>query len=80
MTSLLICIHAPRAGKNEPHSIDARDTKLPCTMRGAPLNLCLNCSKQKTLHSKKYGVDLIRFTHGKHAVICESKNKWDGAQ
>jgi len=26
---------------------------------------------------KKYGVDLIRFTHHQNAVICASKNGWD---
>jgi len=29
------------------------------------------------LFSKKYGVDLIRFTHSPNAVICASKNSWD---
>eukprot|EP01102_Stenamoeba_stenopodia_P019490 TRINITY_DN7377_c0_g1_i1.p1 TRINITY_DN7377_c0_g1~~TRINITY_DN7377_c0_g1_i1.p1 ORF type:complete len:325 (+),score=43.44 TRINITY_DN7377_c0_g1_i1:275-1249(+) len=32
---------------------------------------------QKTVYSKKYGVDLIRFTHTPSAVICASKNGWD---
>ena len=34
---------------------------------------------QKTIYSKKYGVDLIRFTHHPDAVITASKNGWDGA-
>lgn len=32
---------------------------------------------QKTLYSKKYGVDLIRFTHTNTSIICVSKNSWD---
>ncbi len=32
----------------------------------------------KTIMSKKYGVDLIRFTHNENTVICASKNQWDG--
>eukprot|EP01103_Thecamoeba_quadrilineata_P003570 TRINITY_DN1332_c0_g1_i3.p1 TRINITY_DN1332_c0_g1~~TRINITY_DN1332_c0_g1_i3.p1 ORF type:complete len:240 (+),score=24.25 TRINITY_DN1332_c0_g1_i3:99-722(+) len=32
---------------------------------------------QRTLYSKKYGVDLIRFTHSPNQVICASKNGWD---
>lgn len=28
--------------------------------------------------SKKYGVDMVRFTHTNNAVICASKNGWDG--
>eukprot|EP00850_Spirogloea_muscicola_P000780 SM000003S11025 [mRNA] locus=s3:455859:458288:+ [translate_table: standard] len=31
----------------------------------------------KTVHSKKYGVDLISFTHHPSAVIYTSKNGWD---
>jgi hypothetical protein len=31
-----------------------------------------------TIHSKKYGVDLIRYTHCTSAVLCASKNGWDG--
>ena len=33
---------------------------------------------QKVILSKKYGVDLVRFTHTNNAVICASKNGWDG--
>ena len=33
--------------------------------------------KQKTIYSKKYGVDLVRFTHHNNAVVCASKNGWD---
>eukprot|EP00850_Spirogloea_muscicola_P000722 SM000003S10967 [mRNA] locus=s3:14867:17145:+ [translate_table: standard] len=33
----------------------------------------------KTVHSKKYGVDLISFTHHPSAVIYTSRNGWDGA-
>ncbi|KAN0006753.1 hypothetical protein ACTFIU_004944 [Dictyostelium citrinum] len=32
---------------------------------------------QKTLNSKKYGVDLIKFTHNNNSIICASKNSWD---
>ena len=32
----------------------------------------------KVLFSKKYGIDLVRFTHSADAVICASKNNWDG--
>jgi COMPASS component SWD2 len=31
----------------------------------------------RTVLSKKYGVDLIRFTHHPNSVICASKNGWD---
>eukprot|EP00007_Cunea_sp_BSH-02190019_P003772 CAMPEP_0174238030 /NCGR_PEP_ID=MMETSP0417-20130205/10098_1 /TAXON_ID=242541 /ORGANISM="Mayorella sp, Strain BSH-02190019" /LENGTH=316 /DNA_ID=CAMNT_0015316835 /DNA_START=23 /DNA_END=969 /DNA_ORIENTATION=+ len=30
-----------------------------------------------TIYSKKYGVDLIRYTHCTSAVLCASKNGWD---
>ncbi|KAL6052932.1 WD repeat-containing protein 82 [Balamuthia mandrillaris] len=34
--------------------------------------------QEKVIHSKKYGVDLVRFTHGEpNTVICASKNQWD---
>ena len=33
----------------------------------------------KVLFSKKYGIDLVRFTHSPDAVICASKNNWDGS-
>lgn len=33
----------------------------------------------RVIYSKKYGVDLIRFTHSEDTVICASKNQWDGA-
>lgn len=33
---------------------------------------------QKVILSKKYGVDMVRFTHTNNAVICASKNGWDG--
>ena len=33
--------------------------------------------KHKSIFSKKYGVDLIRFTHHSSSVICASKNSWD---
>jgi len=32
---------------------------------------------KKTLYSKKYGVNLIRFTHNQAEVICASNNGWD---
>lgn len=32
----------------------------------------------KTIHSKKYGVDKIVFTHHKDSVLYSSKNGWDG--
>jgi len=31
----------------------------------------------RTVLSKKYGVDLIRWTHNENTVICASKNSWD---
>jgi len=36
-------------------------------------------SLEKKLFSKKYGVDKIRFTHQNNAVLCASKNNWDGS-
>jgi COMPASS component SWD2 len=33
--------------------------------------------KTKTVFSKKYGIDLVRFSHNNQAVICASKNQWD---
>ena len=43
---------------------------------------CAKGKKMKTVYSRKYGVDLVRFTHhnpGSQAtrVVCASKNKWD---
>jgi len=38
---------------------------------------CLEGKKKKVIFSKKYGVDLVRFTHHPNAVICASKNEWD---
>ena len=35
-------------------------------------------TSRKVLFSKKYGIDLVRFTHSPEAVICASKNNWDG--
>jgi len=32
----------------------------------------------RTILSKKYGVDLVRFTHHTNNVVCASKNHWDG--
>ena len=37
-------------------------------------------TSRKVLFSKKYGIDLVRFTHSQDAVICASKNNWDGLQ
>ena len=34
-------------------------------------------TSRKVLFSKKYGIDLVRFTHSQDAVICASKNYWD---
>jgi len=34
-------------------------------------------TKTKTVFSKKYGIDLIRFTHHSNAIVCASKNQWD---
>lgn len=31
----------------------------------------------QVVFSKKYGVDLVRFTHAPNAIICASKNNWD---
>ena len=33
--------------------------------------------EQRALYSKKYGVDLVRFTNHQNAIICASKNGWD---
>jgi COMPASS component SWD2 len=38
---------------------------------------CTEGKKKKVVYSKKYGVDLVRFTHHQNAVICASKNEWD---
>ncbi len=32
---------------------------------------------EKFVQSKKYGVDLVRFTHNNNSIICASKNGWD---
>jgi COMPASS component SWD2 len=32
---------------------------------------------EKTVWSKKYGVDLARFTHSSSAIVCASRNGWD---
>eukprot|EP00727_Mastigamoeba_balamuthi_P008891 m51a1_g4624 putative wd repeat-containing protein 82-like (450) ;mRNA; r:312107-314398 len=34
-------------------------------------------TKHRTVFSKKYGVDLVKFTHHNSSVICASKNGWD---
>jgi len=33
--------------------------------------------REKFVQSKKYGVDLVRFTHNNNSIICASKNGWD---
>jgi len=38
---------------------------------------CTEGKKKKVVYSKKYGVDLVRFTHHPNTVICASKNEWD---
>jgi len=38
---------------------------------------CTEGKKKKVVYSKKYGVDLVRFTHHPNAIICASKNEWD---
>ena len=48
-----------------------------CDDESVHLYSCTKGKKQKTVHSKKYGVDLVRFTHHTPAVVCASKNKWD---
>jgi len=39
---------------------------------------CALRSKTKTVLSKKYGIDLVRFTHDSTSVIGASRNDWDG--
>ena len=34
----------------------------------------------KTIHSRKYGVDQVVFTHHPSAVLYSSKNGWDGEE
>jgi len=38
---------------------------------------CCKGTKVKALPSKKYGADLVRFTHEKNSVIYASKSEWD---
>jgi len=38
---------------------------------------CVEGEAERMLYSKKYGVDLVRFTHHNNSVICASKNGWD---
>jgi len=38
---------------------------------------CQDGVLNRVVYSKKYGVDLVRFTHVSSAVICASKNRWD---
>eukprot|EP01047_Picozoa_sp_COSAG01_P051764 COSAG01_NODE_5375_length_4299_cov_5.663095_1_plen_297_part_00 len=63
------------------NSVDfSRDGELLVTSsddESVHLYSCAKGKKQKTVHSKKYGVDLVRFTHHTSAVVCASKNKWD---
>ena len=42
-----------------------------------PDSLLSLCREQRALYSKKYGVDLVRFTHHANTVLCASKNSWD---
>jgi len=37
----------------------------------------LTGQKHRSIFSKKYGVDLVRFTHHPNTIICASKNGWD---
>ncbi|EFA83078.1 hypothetical protein PPL_03866 [Heterostelium album PN500] len=39
--------------------------------------LLVTASDDESIHFKKYGVDLIRFTHHNNAILCASKNAWD---
>lgn len=36
-----------------------------------------NFRLEKKIWAKKYGADLVRFTHSSSAVICSSKNDFD---
>jgi COMPASS component SWD2 len=38
---------------------------------------CLTGKKVSNIPSKKYGVDLVRFTRDKETIICASKNGWN---
>eukprot|EP01118_Nematostelium_gracile_P020535 TRINITY_DN9983_c0_g1_i1.p1 TRINITY_DN9983_c0_g1~~TRINITY_DN9983_c0_g1_i1.p1 ORF type:complete len:354 (-),score=88.68 TRINITY_DN9983_c0_g1_i1:5-961(-) len=38
---------------------------------------CTEGKRTRMIYSKKYGVDLVRFTHHPNTVICASKNEWD---
>eukprot|EP01095_Lingulamoeba_sp_RSL-Kostka_P016863 TRINITY_DN845_c0_g1_i3.p1 TRINITY_DN845_c0_g1~~TRINITY_DN845_c0_g1_i3.p1 ORF type:complete len:247 (-),score=59.41 TRINITY_DN845_c0_g1_i3:58-798(-) len=38
---------------------------------------CANGTMEKKSYCKKYGVDLISFTHHSSSVICASNNNWD---
>lgn len=46
---------------------------------GFCFSLCLLVRPKRTLYSKKYGVDLIRYTHAANTVVYSS-NKIDGKQ
>lgn len=46
---------------------------------GFCFSLCLLIRPKRTLYSKKYGVDLIRYTHAANTVVYSS-NKIDGKQ
>jgi hypothetical protein len=46
---------------------------------GSCFPLCLFIRPKRTLYSKKYGVDLIRYTHAANTVVYSS-NKIDGKQ
>eukprot|EP01119_Soliformovum_irregulare_P023315 TRINITY_DN8129_c0_g1_i2.p1 TRINITY_DN8129_c0_g1~~TRINITY_DN8129_c0_g1_i2.p1 ORF type:complete len:294 (+),score=53.61 TRINITY_DN8129_c0_g1_i2:70-951(+) len=47
------------------------------TTKPSTFTIVLVEKKLKTVASKKYGVDLVKFTHTNEAVICASKNEWD---
>jgi len=38
---------------------------------------CISGESVRSIFSKKYGIDLVRFTHHQNTVICASKNSWD---
>ena len=38
---------------------------------------CKSGQRQKEIFSKKYGVDLVRFTHHPQTILYASKNDWD---
>ncbi|ELR12047.1 WD domain, G-beta repeat-containing protein [Acanthamoeba castellanii str. Neff] len=67
--------------KTGEHLVTASDDESIHVYNAVSGNELLSLTRRRrttrTVLSKKYGVDLIRWTHNENTVICASKNSWD---